>query len=131
MRGIFRLILVFLVGFIFSGCCSRGDRPGPPYGKPDDTSTYSAGEYQSIGYIYYCYSGEYISIDYASADKCSEWEKVSEYRSSGICDYQFINQLHGTAEENLSVLLQNGFSIDTLFLDSSGHVPGLISITAP
>ena len=72
---------------LFAGaCCKAGPEPGPPYANPDDVNRFTAGDFASITYTYYCLNGRYVSIDYNRADECSDYEESSRFTSSGICD---------------------------------------------
>ena len=80
-----RLITILIIGLAAGGgCldCKRDAMPGPPYGTPDDTSTYVEGAYISVTYTYYCYQGQHRDVTYTSLDACSYWE-TAEY--TGTC----------------------------------------------
>ena len=131
MKRLAWIALAAIFGFILlnSGCCDRGSKPGPPYGHPDDTSNFNSGDYQSIDYTYYCYGGQYISVSYASTEKCDDWHKVSDYRSDGICDYSLRRQIPAGTQDQLRFLRAQGFPVDTVLFDSGDRGPG--SIVAP
>ena len=83
-----KVFVILFVAFCFS-CdtafmCNEPD-PKPPYGTPDDVSTYDGTDgYRDITYTYYCYNGKYVAVSYTRDDACSPYQK-SEYVSSGIC----------------------------------------------
>jgi hypothetical protein len=58
--------------------------PDAPYGTPDDTSTYSSGNFDIVTYVYYCYGGKYISIDYTRTNICDYWQR-SDFITDGVC----------------------------------------------
>lgn len=52
------------------------------YGRPDDTSDYSSGDYKSKTYTWYCAAGKYRSIDFEF--KNNKWVVGSEHSSECI-----------------------------------------------
>jgi len=78
-KTIFFLAIIFIVLVQ----CKKEDCPSlpePPYGTPD-TILVSNGPngYKSVNYIYYCYKGRYINIDYTQISSCTDWgEKIAE-----------------------------------------------------
>lgn len=52
------------------------------YGRPDDISDYSSGDYISKTYTWHCAAGKYRSIDFVLNN--GKWKKDSEYASDCI-----------------------------------------------
>ena len=58
------------------------DRYVKMYGKPDDTSDFSSGDYKSKTYTWYCADGKYRSVDFEF--KNNKWVVGSEHTSDCI-----------------------------------------------
>lgn len=122
MKNILQLTTLVLLPYIFVGCCNSGSEPGPPYGPANDVSTYDGGDgYKSIDYTYYCKNGKYISVTYVRKDECSNYNKDSEFTSSGICGYnKLTDQLRGlSGNDQRRILIDSGHKIDTLYRNGS------------
>jgi len=125
MKNILPLIIFV---FLFIGCCDPGGEPSPPYGAADDISRYEGSDgYKSIDYTYYCKGGKYISVTYIRKDACSDYNKDSEYSSSGICSAAILSsmKLNGlSSKKKINTLIQYGYKIDTIIVshNSTSHI---------
>ena len=62
-----------MMPLLFTGCAgmlelmevNNSPAPAAPFGIPDDTSKYTSGGYESVMYVYYCYSNQYVSVSYS------------------------------------------------------------------
>lgn len=84
MKQLLRKALVtttVCVAMLMSSCTSLTaimDNPPPkaPFGTPDNTQVYNAYNYHSISYIYNCYQGNYIDIEYSKSGQYGIWEQI-------------------------------------------------------
>lgn len=81
------LVSALLAIMLCGGCCDPGVEPGWPHGKPDNVSRIDErnGAIELI-YTYRCLQGEHVRITYFRPDRCSNFERIGEDRSDGICD---------------------------------------------
>lgn len=79
-------ILVLTIIFMALGCCDPGVEPGWPYGQPDNMQRLDEGNGAiEIEYTYHCLQGEHVRITYFRPDKCSNFQKIGEDRTEGLC----------------------------------------------
>jgi hypothetical protein len=116
MNKVYLIAMLIAISLNMIGCCEAGSEPGAPYGNADDVSRYSGSEgYASITYTYYCRNGQYVSVTYIRKDDCSDYEKESEFTSSGICPSKTATAFKGLPlEKQLYLLSQQGHIIDTI-----------------
>ena len=107
----------FIILLNMSACCQWDDEPSPPYRTPDNTFRYTSDTYRSVDFTYYCRNGRYVSVTYATSDKCEDYSKNSEFTSDGICptpeQREILNNLTPRAQREY--LISQGIKISGEF----------------
>lgn len=125
-----RTMILILPMLAVVDCCDPDPDPAPPYGKPDDVSSYEEqGGYRVVNYTYFCLDGQYVSVNYGRANDCSDFDKTSEYRSSGSCGNGAVRErLEGlSSNARLLYLIAIGQKVDTVRTRSSSDGPLLVN----